>query len=153
MEIQDNRAGAFDTNSPPVLLGWDLQFVFDNTNQVPIVVSGGTGLNNQFVPPGDIAWYQINVPSSASYATNLLLFAGAPLNVWFDTNSPSTTNILLLSGTSGSVTLSTINAANPQPPPNIYAGQTYYLGVQNTNAVTVNYGIQVNFDVAARAAA
>jgi subtilisin-like proprotein convertase family protein len=154
LEIQDDRAGAFDTNGPPVLLGWDLQFVFDNTNQVPTVVSGGTGLNNQFIPPGDIAWYQVNVPSSASYATNLLLFASAPLNVWFDTNNPPTTNIMLLpdatypSGTSGSVTLSTINAANPQLPPNIYSGQTYYLGVQNTNAITVNYGIQVNFDVA-----
>ena len=147
LEIQDDRAGAFDTNSPPVLLGWDLQFVFDNTNQVPIVVSGGIGQSNQFVPPGDIAWYQINVPSSASYATNLLLFASAPLNVWFDTNSPPTTNILLLSGTSGSVTLSTTNAAN-QLPPNIFAGQIYYLGVQNTGAVTVNYGIRVDFDVA-----
>jgi subtilisin-like proprotein convertase family protein len=148
LEIQDDRAGAFDTNGPPVLLGWDLQFVFDNTNQVPTVVSGGIGQSNQFVPPGDIAWYQVKVPSSASYATNLLLFASAPLNVWFDTNSPSTTNILLLSGTSGSVTLSTTNAPYQQSPPAIYAGQTYYLGVQNTNAVTVNYGIQVNFNVA-----
>ena len=42
--------------------------------------------------------------------------------------------------------MSTTNARPAQPPPNIYQGQTYYLGVQNPNAFTVNYGIEVDFD-------
>jgi hypothetical protein len=150
LEIQDNRAGAYDSNSPPALVSWNLQFVFANTNAVPVVLSGGIGQTNQFLPAGDIAWYQVNVPTNASYATNLLLFASAPVNVWFDTNNPSTTNIPLLS-VSGTIVpvsalLSTINATPSQPPPNIYKGQTYYVGVQNTNSITVNYGIEVDFD-------
>jgi hypothetical protein len=147
LEVQDDRAGAYDSNSPPALVSWELQFVFDNTNAIPAVVSGGIGQTNQFIPAGGIAWYQINVPTTnANYATNRLLFASAPVKVWFDTNSSPMTNILLLSGTSGSVLLSTTNAANLQPPPNIYEGQIYYLGVQNPNAITVNYGVEVDFD-------
>ncbi len=145
LEIQDDRAGAYVSNSPPALVSWDLQFVFANTNAIPAVVSGGVAQTNS-IPAGDIAWYQITVPANATIATNILRFATAPVNVWFDTNNPPTTNILLLSGTSGSVLLSTTNAATRQPPPNIYDGGIYYLGVQNTNAFTVNYGIEVDFD-------
>jgi subtilisin-like proprotein convertase family protein len=143
LEIQDDRAGAGLTNS---LVSWNLQFVFANTNAIPAVVGGGIGQTNQFIVPGGIAWYQVNVPTNANYATNWLLFASAPVNVWFDTNNPPTTNILLLNGTIGSKLLSTTTAANLQPPPNIYEGRTYYLGVQNPNAATVNYGVEVDFD-------
>ena len=146
LEIQDDRAGAYDSNSPPVLVSWDLQFVFADTNAIPVVIPGGIGQTNQFVPAGGIAWYQINVPADANYAANHLLSASAPVNVWFDTNNPPATNILLMSGTSGAVLMSTTNAATPQPAPNIYDGGTYYLGVQNPNAFTVNYGIEVDFD-------
>src|SRR5581483_2912046 len=45
-------------------------------------------------------------------------------------------------------TNTTSSDPNYRQPPNIYDGQTYYLGVQNTNNFTVNYGIKVNFDVA-----
>jgi hypothetical protein len=155
LEIQDDRAGAGSTNT---LAGWELQFVFANTNAVPAVLGGGIGQSNQFIPAGDIAWYQINVPATANYATNLLLFASAPVNVWFDANSPPTTNILFLpdaaypGGINGTVLLSTTNTTSLDPnylqPPNIYQGQTYYLGVQNTGGSTANYGIKVNFDVA-----
>ena len=149
LEIQDDRAGANLTNA---LVSWNLQFVFANTNAVPFVLSGGLGRTNQFIPAGSIAWYQVNVPATANYATNRLLFASAPVNVWFDTNTPPATNLLFLpngtypGGTTGSVLLSTTNATPMQPPPNIYQGQTYYLGVQNTNAFTVNYGVEVDFD-------
>ena len=98
LEIQDDRAGAGLTNS---LVSWNLQFVFANTNAIPAVVGGGIGQTNQFIVPGGIAWYQVNVPTNANYATNWLLFASAPVNVWFDTNNPPTTNILLLNGTIG----------------------------------------------------
>ena len=143
LEIQDDRAGAGLTN---LLVSWDLQFVFANTNATPLVLGGGIGQTNQFLPAGDIAWYQVNVPATANFAANRLLFSSLPVNVWFDTNNPPTTNIFFFGGTSGSKLLSTTTALPAQPPPNIYQGQTYYLGVQNTNVVTVNYGIEVDFD-------
>ena len=152
LEIQDDRAGGFDTNSPPVLLSWDLQFVFANTNAVPTVIHGGTGLNNQFVPPNTLAWYQVTVPANAHFATNILWFASLPVNVWFSTNvPPSITNSA--GGDYNLVPDSTGNSGSPAvlstaTTPFIVLGATYYLGVENTNAATVNYGIQVNFDVA-----
>ena len=78
LEIQDDRAGAGLTNA---LVSWDLQFVFADTNPVPLVLTGGVGQNNQFLPAGSIAWYQVNVPATANYATNRLLFASAPVNL------------------------------------------------------------------------
>ncbi|MGD0251350.1 MAG: S8 family serine peptidase [Verrucomicrobiota bacterium] len=87
-----------------------------------------------------ITYYQINVPANADFATNILLFAlQGPLNVWFDTNNPPTTNVFLFSGTNGSSTLSTTGT------PPLIPGSTYYLGVQNTNSFTVTYAIEVDF--------
>ncbi len=146
LEIQDDRAGAGLTN---LLVSWQLQFVLGNTTAIPGVLSGGIGQTNQFIPAGDIAWYQITVPALANWAVNRLLFASAPVNVWFDTNSPPTTNIFFFNGTSVSNLLSITNPPVQLPPtlpsPKIYQGQTYYLGVQNPNAFTVNYGIEVDF--------
>ena len=152
LEIQDDRAGAYDPNNPPALVSWELQFVFADTNAVPAVLSGGIGQSNQFIPAGDIAWYQINVPTIANYATNILKFASAPVNVWFSTNVPPTItntpndqilipNATFMSGTNGSDVLNTTNSS-----PLLVAGSTYYLGVQNPNSSTVNYGIEVDFD-------
>ena len=130
LEIQDDRAGASLTNA---LVSWELQFVFANTNAVPLVLGGGIGQTNQFMPAGGIAWYQVNVPANASYATNRLLFASAPVNIWFDTNSPSATNIMmLLNQTSRSVLLSTTNAANRQQPPEHIPGPDVLSGRPET---------------------
>jgi len=151
LEIQDDRAGAYDSNSPPALVSWDLQFVFANTNAIPAVVSGGLAQTN-FIPVDDIAWYQITVPADATMATNILRYATAPVNVWFSTNaSPTITNpgdVDLIPNSTGNIanlapaTLSTNTASWPY----IVSGGTYYLGVQNTNSSTVSYAIKVNFN-------
>jgi hypothetical protein len=101
------------------------------------------------VPAGGVVYYQVNVPLNADMATNILLFANRPLNVWFTTNSPpSVTNandVRLLpdapypSGTNGSVVLS----AGTTPP--LAPGSTYFLGVQNTNSLAAAYDIEVDF--------
>ena len=91
------------------------------------------------VPAGGVDSFLIHVPTNADFATNLLLSATGPLNVWFDTNAPSATNVLLISGTNGSYTLSTTGT------PPLASGSTYYLSVQNTNSVAVNFGIEVDF--------
>jgi len=101
-------------------------------------ITNGVPLTNNIVP-GGIVYYQVNVPMNADFATNTLLFASAPLNVWFSTNNPPTTNVFLFSGTNGAYTLSTTGA------PPLVPGSTYYLGVQNTNNATVDYGVEVDF--------
>jgi len=153
LEIQDDRVGGNGTNA--TLVSWELQFVFGNTNAELGSLSGGQGETN-FAGADGIAWYQVIVPPTANFATNRLKFASAPVNVWFDTNNPPTTNILFLpdatypSGMGGTNLLSTTNVTSSDPnfrqPPNITDGETYYLGVQNTNGFAVNYAVEVDFD-------
>ena len=128
-----------------------MQFVFANTNAVPAVLSGGIGQSSQFIPAGDIAWYQINVPANANFATNILKFASARVNVWFSTNAPPTIinsgDVDLIPNSKGaSVLLGTNGSPVNTTSAYIVPGGTYYLGVQNTNISTVNYGIEVDFD-------
>ena len=114
------------------------QSIASLTNIVLNLTNGVPQTNT--IVPGGITYYQVNVPTNADFATNLLLYAdNGPLNVWFGTNAPPTTNVFLFSGTNGSYTLST----NGTPP--LVPGSTYYLGVQNTNSSAVNYGIEVDF--------
>jgi subtilisin-like proprotein convertase family protein len=140
LEIQDDRVGA--TNHA-VLDSWQLQFVFANTNATPATLPGGSGQTN-FVPAGSVAWYQVNVPTNADFATNLLLAASAPVNVWFSTNAPPT---IVNPGDVDLIPNSLTNAAvlGTNGSPAIVPGATYYLGVQNTNSFTVNYGVRVDF--------
>jgi hypothetical protein len=134
-----------DTNPPAVNAK-----SFSVTNSFTVVVTtlinlpGGQPQTNT-AAAGSIAYYVVNVPPNADFATNILLYATGPLRIWYDTNNPPTTNILLLpnatypTGTNGSVVLS----AGSTPP--LVPGSTYYLGVQNTNAGTVAYEIEVDF--------
>jgi len=128
-------------------LGLTPQSIASLTNIVLNLTNGIPQTNS--ISGGGIIYYQINVPANADFATNSLLFTlNGPLNVWFTTNSPPTiaTNaaLLLAAATSGSSILSTTSV-----PTNIVPGSTYYLGVQNTNHFTVNYGIEVDFHLLA----
>jgi subtilisin-like proprotein convertase family protein len=139
LEIQDDRVGA--TNDT-VLDSWQLQFVFDDTNQVPAEV--GPGVTNS-IPPGETFWVEVDVPTNADFATNILTFATGPLNMWYSTNLPPTTTNppgdvqLLSSATSGSALLGTNGY------PDIIPGGIYYIGLQNPGAVTVDFGFRVDF--------
>jgi hypothetical protein len=134
-----------DTN-PPAVNATSLSATNSFTVIVTTLVSltGGQPQTNS-VGAGGIIYYMVNVPANADFATNILLFASAPVNIWYDTNFPPTTNRLLLpdvtypSGTNGSIVLST----NTTPP--LVPGSTYYLGVQNTNSFAVTYAIEVDF--------
>jgi hypothetical protein len=114
--------------------------VLNLTNDVP---QTGTILGRSIV------YYRVNVPASADFATNSLLYAiNGPLDVWFTTNTPPTiagTNDSLLFGaaTNGVTVLDTLSA-----PTNIVPGTTYYLGINNTNSSSVYYGIEVDFHLA-----
>ncbi len=84
LEIQDDRVGA--TNHT-VLDSWQLQFIFAQTNPVPADINGGS---TNFIPAGGLAWYEVDVPTNADFATNILIFATGPLNMWYSTNVPPT---------------------------------------------------------------
>ena len=150
LEIQDARTGAYLSAQ---LVSWQLRFTFVNSTPLPTVLNTNSAFTNQFITPGGIAYYLVEVPTSAQYATNILLFASPPLNVWFTTNSPPTiTNaaddVDLIPNSMGNIgnlapaTLFTNTTFWPYIVPN----GIYYLGVQNTNGVTVNYGLEVDFD-------
>lgn len=120
------------------------QFLINSTSVTVLPLSPSVPQTNNILA-GDITYYQVNVPTNADFATNTLLFAqNGPLNIWFSTNTPPTlgvTNATLLLGdaTNGVSVLSTNGV------PALVPGSTYYLGVQNTNSVTVNYAIEVDF--------
>ena len=126
-------------------IGVDFGFTYDfHLVPVPIVLTNGQPQINT-VPAGGIDYYLVNVPTNADWATNLLLFAGGPLNVWFNpTNLPAATNppdILLFGGATTGIAIFGTNTV----PTNIVPGGTYYLAVQNPGTSNVTYGIEVNF--------
>ena len=139
LEIQDDRVGA--TNPLPELLSWQLRFNYvtfgTNANGIP---PGTTATN--VIPAGGWAYYLINVPTNADVATNILVFATGPLDIWFNSATPPPPgNNLLLSGViNGTSVLSTFSV-----PTNIVPGGIYYIGLQNPNAFPVTNGFQVNF--------
>ena len=85
-----------DTN-PPAVNATSLSATNSFTVTVTTLINlpGGQPQTNS-VGTGGITYYVVNVPTNADFATNILLFATTPVNVWFDTNSPPTTNLLLL---------------------------------------------------------
>jgi len=123
------------------------------TNSFYVTVLPGlvNGQSNGFtLGTNDIIWFAIPVPTNAIYATNRLLFATLPVNIWFSTNlPPSITNAadveLLGNATNGSSVLSTNLATAPT---NIVPGGVYFLGVQNTNNASVSGALEVDFALA-----
>ncbi len=140
LEIQDDRAGAGLTNT---LGSWQLRFNF--TTSTTSLTNSQTATNS--LQPGGIAYYLVNVPTNADFATNFLFTTGGPLNFWFnETAPPSGTGspgdyLLFNTSVNDSNVLSTIPS-----PTNIVPGGTYYLAVQNTNTFAVtNFAVEVDF--------
>jgi len=144
LEVWDTRTGA--TNPAPVIVSWQLRFLFETvvppaiglTHAVPVTTTIGTN---------EIQYFYVDVPRWARAATNSIVSATGPVNLWFNQNGvPSCTNgpgdYLLLAGvTNGAFTL-TSNSV-----PQLVSARRYYLGVQNTNADPVTFTIMVEFDV------
>jgi subtilisin-like proprotein convertase family protein len=148
LEIEDTRAGpSAGTNPPPALLGWELTFVFADTVPAPIPLTHDQTQTNS-VGPGRTQYFSLDVPSWASFATNSLLWASAPVNLLFNQSGPpSATNAagnftLLAGSTGGDVVL----GPSPGQPP-LVPGSVCYFGVQNTNALPVSFAFEMDFDV------
>jgi subtilisin-like proprotein convertase family protein len=143
LEMWDTRAGAADP--APELVSWELRFVFQNTVPEPIGLTRGiTRIST--IPPGQTAPFFVDVPDWATQATNILVYASAPVNLLFNQNLPPTgTNVgdvtLLSAATNGFLALST----NGTPP--LIPGARCYLSVQNPGPASVTAVVQVDFDV------
>ena len=148
LEVRDDRAGAASGTPPPEIVSWQMQFIFaTNTAGVAHLSDGMTVTDS--IPACQFAYFTVDVPSQAAFATNVLVSAIAPVNVWFNqTTPPVGANPpdfeLLTAATAGSVTLFT----NGTPP--LIPGQRYYLAVQNPcgNGSNVTVVLRVDFGAA-----
>jgi subtilisin-like proprotein convertase family protein len=142
LEVWDTRTGA--TNPSPTLLSWQLELRLGRSVPVPIALVHGAPSTN-LLGPGQLLWYEIDVPGWASFATNSLLTSTAPVNLLFNSTAPPTgTNAgdftLALGSSSGRWVLRT-NAV-----PGLTPASDYYLGIQNTNPTTVTISFSIDFD-------
>ena len=149
LEMWDNRVGA--TNPAAVLSGWQLQFIFARSTPDLVIARPGETIH-VCIGANSIRPVRIDTPSWGTIATNILLNADVSpgVDVWFNQNVPPTASIAagdfdIIPGpvTSGSAILYT-NVVVPSLPPFIQ-NQSYYIGFQNSNNVTVCVDFRVDF--------
>jgi subtilisin-like proprotein convertase family protein len=116
--------------------------VLGSLNLGPIT---GSGPATNTVLAGAMSQAVVTVPANAISASNILISATSPLNVWFNQTNPPTGNtsagdFLILSATSAGAFVLTSNSVPPLVP-----GTNYYLGFQNPGASNVTFVFQVIF--------
>jgi subtilisin-like proprotein convertase family protein len=149
LEIRDARTGAISTNAE--LVSWELQFILQTNTPVPIQLNPQTAGTNT-VPPGQIAYFSVFVPSWADNATNVLVSATAPVDLLFNQTTPpglgDPNDVTLLANSTGGIGLPVLATNSPTTSvPPLIRGQTYYLGVRNNGTVPSTVVVQVNFDI------
>ena len=143
LEIWDSRAGA---SLGGQVLSWQLQLTFASTNAVATTITNGLTITN-IVSGAEIIYFIIDVPISATRATNVLVSGGGPLNLLFNDSQLPIGNSAL-----GDLTLlsSTVNGTNilaTDSFPYLEPGGRYYLGVKNVSAAQTNvFTLTVTFD-------
>jgi hypothetical protein len=95
------------------------------------------------VGSNSISWYAVVVPPNAIFATNTLISATLPVNLWYGTKLPPSTEDELLANVTNGISVLTTNLATA--PTNLVPGSIYYLGVQNTNSTAATFAVQVDF--------
>jgi subtilisin family serine protease/subtilisin-like proprotein convertase family protein len=161
LEIWDNREGT-TTPLPPLLLSWKLNFIFANTNAPAITLTNCTPFTNVVsvyetncvprticVTGSEIKYFVVEVPRSATQATNILVGGGDLVLLYNRDGLPTG----LLPGdfvenanpaTAGEMLLLTTNSP---PGVELRPGQRYYLGVANANFGETNcFTLSVAFD-------
>jgi subtilisin family serine protease len=143
LELWDSRAGA--GNPAPILISWQLDFRLRQELPVPLPLIHDLPATN-YIGPGQLQWFAVDVPDWVSFVTNTLVSASAPVNLLFNqVSSPTGTNAgdvgLLYGVIAGGRVLSTNISPQLQP------GARYYLALQNTNQFLVQSVFQVGFDL------
>lgn len=143
VEIADTRAEAFAP--APKLTSWQLGLTLRNAFPAPLALAAGTP-SSVALGAGETQWFTVDAPLWASFASNALLSASAPVTVWFTQSPPipgaQTGSYALVAGATAGLAVLATNSAPPLLP-----GTRYYLAVQNTNAAAVTFSFLVNFDV------
>ena len=108
----------------------------------------GSGPATNTVLPGATSQAVVAVPANAISASNVLIAATGPLNVWFNQTNPPTGNtsagdVLMLSASTAGTFVLTGGSVPPLVP-----GANYYLGFQNPGAASVTLAFQVVFGFA-----
>lgn len=144
LEMWDSRAGA--TNLQARLVSWQLRFIFEIPPLDVRPLYHGV-LETNSIPACDLAYYYVDVPTWANFATNTLV-SDVPVNLWYSTNGvPSGTNATDVPLALTTTNLTFVLATNSAPP--LIPGSRYFLAVENlcTNATNANIAIMVEFDV------
>ena len=155
LEIWDGRAGAAITNS--VLLAWRLNLTFVNTNPPVVALSNDVAFCGT-VGTNQAAYFVVDVPLSASIATNYLTASGdvdlvynpfgvpivSPGDTNFLTSLPSGFTVL---GTNGWNSFDANGLLIDLGPQMIHPGRRYYLAVWNHSETDpVDFCLRVQFD-------
>lgn len=153
LEVLDTRTGM--TNNVN-LVDWQLQFVYQTNTAVPRIIDPGTPVDVT-LPPGQIIYFIVDVPSFARFATNILFNSDQDLGFYFNQNIPPSygaTNaingdVIFASPTRNwTETLSTTNTVPPtSTKADLLPGQRYYLAVENLSAVNATFVVYVDFDL------
>jgi subtilisin-like proprotein convertase family protein/subtilisin family serine protease len=149
LEVIDTRSGASNNVS---LLDWQLAFVFQTNTAVPRTLIPGVPVVTTNLPPGQIIYFIVDVPTFARFATNVLFNANVPVGFYFNQIRPPSLGATNVAG--GDVVFAA-NAQNhtevlstaPTVPP-LLPGQRYFLAVENTSAVNAAFTVYVDFDLA-----
>lgn len=147
LEIRDARAGPGSAGALGQLVSWQLQFIYRATTPVSIPLSPYQPATN-VVPAGKTAYFTVNVPSWASYATNLLLSSTSAVDLLFNQTTPPTGTgagdyTFLSASTAGSYTISN----SPPSTPLLLPGRQYYLGVRNSGTADATVSLEVDYDI------
>ncbi|MCB1128622.1 MAG: hypothetical protein KDM81_19150, partial [Verrucomicrobiae bacterium] len=157
LEVTDRRVGATNPVTPE-LISWQLQLTFAPPLIPAVRLTNALPYTNA-IGPNSAAYFYVEVPRSATMATNTMT-ASQALDLWFnqgrlprfDTNvgdlllfTNETHGVAVIS-TNGTQYLDTNNAlVTLTSAPVLSPGQRYYLGMTNVNPV-IDYVLRVTFD-------
>lgn len=157
LEVTDRRTGAI-APLPPALISWRLQLTYAPIAVSAVRLTNGIPYTNS-IPAGSARYFVVDVPRSATRATNT--FAANPaLDLWFQqsgiprfdsandfrllTNAAAGTAVLATNGVY-QVDTNGVATGAPTAPPQLAPGQRYYLGITNAGGPS-QYVVRVDFD-------
>ncbi|HEY3856849.1 MAG TPA: S8 family serine peptidase [Verrucomicrobiae bacterium] len=153
LDVWDTRTDS-PLPSDGSLLSWDLQTTISSTNVSLIVLSNDVLYTSGFVAGDSVTYFAVDVPPTASFATNILSKGSHPLNLLFDQDALPTGglpgDVTMISGLKAG-TFGTNTLAAQGPPPPLLPGRRYFLAVQNSGPKQATFNLEVQFDVSTNA--
>jgi subtilisin family serine protease/subtilisin-like proprotein convertase family protein len=145
LEIWDSRVGAMAPG--PELLSWQLEFILLKP-EIPFIVLEPFVPTNSTVASSNWTYLVVDVPPWATAASNYLITASAPVQVWFNQSGiPTGVNVPPEVDLMGGAVTSGTNTIVVAGTPPLIPGQRYYLGIFNPSATAVTFTYQVDYDI------